>query len=79
MSSDCPTPYKQGFSDRADVMAALHRQAPNRGRTATKVYRCDCGHWHLAGPRRPVSEENRKRNHRRKGGRNRHQRPKWRY
>lgn len=72
----CPTPYKQGFTDRADAMAALHRQAKAkvRGRTATKVYRCTCRRWHLAGPRRPVSEENRKRNHRRKGGRKRRHR-----
>lgn len=68
MTDRCPTPYKQAFTDRANAMVALHRQKPDRGRTATKVYRCSCGRWHLAGPRRPVSEEVRKRNHRRKGG-----------
>lgn len=77
MSSECPTPFKHGFTNRADAVAALKRNQTSHGRTATKVYRCDCGHWHLAGPRRPVSDELRKRNHRRKGGQDRHQRPKW--
>lgn len=68
MSNRCVTPYKQSFHDRADAMAALHRQQPGHGRRATKVYKCQCGRYHLAGPRRPVSDEHRKRNHRRKGG-----------
>lgn len=68
MSKRCPTPYKQGFYNRADAVAALYRQRPGYGRRATKVYQCSCGRWHMAGPRRPVSEEGRKRNHRRKGG-----------
>lgn len=68
MCDTCPTPFKQAFTDKADANAALNRQAPERGRKATKVYKCPCGYWHLSGPRRAVSEETRKRNHRRKGG-----------
>ena len=71
---NCPTPYKQGFNDKGDAMAAFYRQSRGRGRRATKVYRCECGRWHLAGPRRVVSDEHRKRNHRRKGGAHRRQR-----
>lgn len=71
MSKKCPTPYKLSFDTKGDAMAALNRQSGEHGRIAVKVYRCPCGTWHLAGPRRPVSEEMRKRNHRRKGG------PRW--
>lgn len=68
MSKKCPTPFKQCFGNRPKAVAALNRQSTDHGRIAVKVYRCPCGWWHLAGPRRPISEEMRKRNHRRKGG-----------
>jgi hypothetical protein len=66
--SNCPTPYKDGFTTEHGARRALRDHEGKKGRTAVHVYMCECGRWHLAGPRRPVSEETRKRRHRRKGG-----------
>lgn len=69
----CPTPFKMAYATHSIAMRVMREQQNKVGRVAVKVYRCPCGGWHVAGPTKPVSDETRKRNHRRKGGRSKYQ------
>ena len=72
-SDDCPTPFKRAYDSRGLAVRVMRDQRDKVGRVAVKVYKCQCGGWHVAGPSKPVSDERRKRNHRRKGGRSKYQ------